>query len=66
VLFLRGRPHFHYADGTRAAANSGAPIALVAYGAEDARILESCGLGVCVHWLNPGVHRMAHGQEKES
>lgn len=50
VLFLRGRPHFHYADGTRAAANSGAPIALVAYGAEDARILERCDLGVCVKW----------------
>jgi hypothetical protein len=52
VLFLRGRPHFHRADGTRAAANSGAPIALVAYGEDNARILAGCGLGVCVHWSN--------------
>jgi len=32
VLFLHGRLHFHYPDGTRAAANSGAPSCLVAYG----------------------------------
>lgn len=32
VLFLHGRLHFHYADGTRAPANSGAPSCLVAYG----------------------------------
>ena len=32
VLFLHGRLHFHYADGTRAPANSGAPSVLVAYG----------------------------------
>ncbi len=32
VLFLRGRPHFYYADGTRAPFNSGAPIVLAAYG----------------------------------
>jgi hypothetical protein len=32
VLFLYGRPHFHYIDGTRAKANSGAPICLIAYG----------------------------------
>lgn len=44
VLFLHGRPHFHYPDGTRGKANSGAPIVLVAYGpAADAR-LASCGL----------------------
>lgn len=52
VLFLRGRPHFHRVDGSRAAANSGAPIALVAYGTENARILSSSGLGVCVTWSN--------------
>jgi hypothetical protein len=33
VLFLHGRLHFHYPDGTRAPANSGAPSCLVAYGA---------------------------------
>lgn len=32
VLFPRGRPHFCRADGTPARANSGAPVALVAYG----------------------------------
>jgi hypothetical protein len=32
LLFLRGRPHFHYVDGTRAPFNSGAPILLAAYG----------------------------------
>ena len=44
VLFLKGRPHFHRCDGTRAAANSGCPVALIAYGKEDAAILERCGL----------------------
>lgn len=32
LLFIRGRIHFHHVDGTRAAANSGAPSVLVAYG----------------------------------
>lgn len=32
VLFLHGRPHFHYPDGTRGKANSGAPICLIGYG----------------------------------
>lgn len=45
VLFLRGRPHFYYADGTMAAANSGAPIMLVAYGENNAEALERCELG---------------------
>lgn len=44
VLFLHGRPHFHRPDGTRAAANSGAPICLVAYGALAVERLERCGL----------------------
>jgi hypothetical protein len=35
LLFLTGRLHFHYADGTRAAANAGAPSVLCAYGADD-------------------------------
>jgi hypothetical protein len=52
VLFVRGRPCFHRPDGTKAAANCGAPIALVAYGEDNARILAGCGLGVCVHWSN--------------
>jgi len=45
VLFIKGRPHFHYVDGTRAKFNSGAPICLVAYGGENRRTLESSGLG---------------------
>ena len=32
LLFLRGRLHFHHANGTRARANAGAPSVLVAYG----------------------------------
>ena len=44
LLFLKGRLHFHYVDGTRAAANGGAPSVLIAYGSEDAEILKSCGL----------------------
>ena len=48
VCFLKGRPHFHYVDGTRAPFNSGAPIALVAYGAANADVLRSSGLGFVV------------------
>jgi hypothetical protein len=35
VLFVEGRPHFHTPDGKRAPGNSGAPVALVAYGANN-------------------------------
>lgn len=44
LLFIEGRLHFHHVDGTRAAANSGAPSVLVAYGANNAETLRSCGL----------------------
>jgi hypothetical protein len=44
VLFLTPRPHFYRPDGTRAAANSGAPICLVAYGEEAAARLDKSGL----------------------
>lgn len=44
LLFLRGRLHFHYVDGRRAQANSGAPSVLIGYGRADADILASCGL----------------------
>lgn len=44
LLFLRGRLHFHYVDGKRAAANGGAPSVLIAYGKQDAEILRACGL----------------------
>lgn len=36
LLFLHGRIYFHRPDGTRAAANSGAPSVLIAYGRDDA------------------------------
>jgi hypothetical protein len=44
ALFLHGRLHFHYPDGRRASANSGAPSVLVAYGADDAEKLYGCEL----------------------
>ncbi len=45
VCFLKGRPHFHYVDGRRAPFNSGAPIALVAYGSFNVAALDCAGLG---------------------
>lgn len=48
VLFMQGRPHFHYVDGRRAPANSGAPICLVAYGFANERALRTAGLGKVV------------------
>lgn len=44
LLFLHGRLHFHHVDGTRAAANAGAPSVLVGYGDEGAARLRVCGL----------------------
>lgn len=46
VCFMKGRPHFHYVDGRRAAANSGAPIALIAYGQRNVAALREADLGV--------------------
>ncbi|OZI58738.1 DNA N-6-adenine-methyltransferase [Bordetella genomosp. 1] len=45
VLFIEGRPHFHYVDGTRAPFNSGAPICLIAYGIANVAALERSNLG---------------------
>lgn len=44
LLFLEGRLYFHHVDGTRAAANSGAPSVLVAYGQNNAECLRNCEL----------------------
>lgn len=44
ILFLHGRLHFHYPDGTRAPANSGAPSCLVAYGQANSEMLAACPL----------------------
>lgn len=45
VLFTKGRPHFHKPiTGERAKANSGAPIALIAYGWTAVERLERSGI----------------------
>ena len=44
AMFLDGRLHFHHVGGRRAAANSGAPSVLVAYGENNAAALRDSGL----------------------
>ena len=44
VLFIYGRLYFHHVDGSRAAANSGAPSALIAYGRDAVEKLRSSGI----------------------
>ncbi|OZE95184.1 adenine methyltransferase [Rhodococcus sp. 15-2388-1-1a] len=44
VLFLTGRLTFHNPDGTPGAGNAGAPSCLVAYGSDNAEVLQRCGL----------------------
>lgn len=44
LLFLEGRLHFHFPDGTRAKANGGAPSVLCAYGPEEMDRLAACSL----------------------
>lgn len=46
ILFIEGRPHFHYITGEKAPFNSGAPICLVAYGMQNIVALDRSGLGV--------------------
>jgi hypothetical protein len=48
ILFLEGRPHFHYINGQKAKANSGCTICLVAYGRENLNILMLSDLGKVV------------------
>lgn len=51
LLFIHGRLHFHHVDGSRAAANAGAPSVLVAYGRKNAEVLAMCGIkGAFVPW----------------
>jgi len=45
VMFLKGRPHFHHVDGSRASFNSGAPICLIAYGVTNVAWLMRSRLG---------------------
>lgn len=44
IVFLHGRLHFHYPDGTRAANNAGGPSCLIAYGEYDCSRLQSARL----------------------
>jgi phage N-6-adenine-methyltransferase len=44
ILFLADRIYFHYPDGRRAEANSGAPACLIAFGEADTSILRSSGI----------------------
>ena len=44
LLFMEGRIYFHHADGTRAAANAGAPSVFCAYGPESADVLAQCDI----------------------
>jgi len=44
LLFMAKRPHFHYADGTRAKGNSGGPMVLIAYGKRNHAALMRCAI----------------------
>lgn len=44
LLFLHGRLHFYHVDGRRAAANSGAPSVLIAYGQKNVEALRDARL----------------------
>jgi hypothetical protein len=57
VLFIAGRLHFHYPDGRRAEANSGAPSALIAYGQENVSSLATSGIAgsLVAGWRAVGV-----------
>jgi DNA N-6-adenine-methyltransferase (Dam) len=48
ILFIKGRLHFHFPDGSRAPSNAGGPSALVAYGNYDAAALRASGIQGCV------------------
>ena len=44
VLFLEGRLYFHHVDGSKAAANAGAPSVLIAYNRENADKLQKANI----------------------
>lgn len=54
ILFLRGRVTFLDPEGVAAAANSGAPSVLIAYGGRDAHALATSGLDGHLVNLKPG------------
>lgn len=52
ILFLANRLYFHYPDGRRAAANSGAPACLIAFGEYDLKRLRESKIAgyLCDRW----------------
>ena len=44
LLFIEGRLFFHFVNGDKAKANSGAPSVLVAYGSDNSEVLRTCGI----------------------
>lgn len=57
ILFLADRITFHRPDGTRAAANSGAPAVLVAFGARNVASIERAKGVLVTNWRNTGGER---------
>jgi hypothetical protein len=57
ILFIRGRIYFHYVDGSRARANSGAPSCLIAYGERNVAALETSGIDGKIIRLTPASTR---------
>lgn len=59
VFFIKGRLFFHYVDGRKAEANSGAPSCLVAYGADNVQALEGSGIqGMMVRLTNGSIKKV--------
>lgn len=56
ILFLNDRLYFHYQDGRRAEANSGAPACLVAFDVDDLNALRVCGIAgrLVTQWTHCG------------
>ena len=56
ILFLADRIRFHYPDGRKASANSGAPACLVAFGEEEKLLLFHSGISgyICDRWHPTG------------
>lgn len=44
ILFISGRLTFHHSNGEKAKGTGGAPSVLIAYGEENSRVLEKCGI----------------------
>lgn len=55
LLFIRGRLKFYHSNGVESSKNGGAPSVIVAYGAECAGVLETCGINGRVVKLDTSV-----------